>query len=171
MDLWLLGPFFMSHYDLGLVSVQTAFAGLSERCQARWRDKIRPCAFLILSRNKVSGSVGKISQLKQALYRCLGPEGRSPSLGQCLSSLFQTLALSSLANAWSCLEEGAADRVSLFWGQEAEPGYRDGQSEGEGHRGRGERIMGRKVGGEVAISFPYSSNSAPSDPGHGLRTT
>lgn len=54
----------------------------------------------------MSGSVGKIPQLEQALYRCLGPGGRS-SPQACVSLfLFQTPALCSLTKACFCPEEG-----------------------------------------------------------------
>lgn len=83
-------------------------------------------AFLILSRNKVSGPVGKISLLEQALYRCLWPLGKT-SLSQWLPSLFQTLALSGLTKAWFHLEEGGVDRLSLSWREETKPGCGNGQ--------------------------------------------
>lgn len=89
--------------------------GAVREVPGRWRDKIRPRTFLILSRNKVSGLVGKISQPEQALYRCFGLERRSSSLSQWLPSLFQTLASSSLAKAWFHLEEGGVRRGSLSW--------------------------------------------------------
>ena len=94
------------------------------------------CAFLILSRNKVSGSVGKISW--QALYRCLGPEGRPPFFGQCFSSLFQTQALSKPAS----VSGRGGQTMSERWPCEAETVR------------RGREDTGRKAGGRWRLPCP-----------------